>query len=172
MPHATREDAGLRSALRPYPGPQAFMQHPASSAGLIYSLHKQPLSIFCVPGSGLDAGENLEGKHKPPIRIKKIIALFKGVKQSTVKEWGGNRKICLEQKIFHGKDELALAMQSACAGVWWKRAQCMQARKAKGHYVSLSCLKVMLAWQSSQMKDGIGRRDRSWKALQSLDRVA
>ena len=86
VPHATREDAGLRSALRPYPGPQAFMQHPASSAGLIYSLHKQPLSIFCVPGSGLDAGENLEGKHKPTLRIKKIIALFKGVKQSTVKE--------------------------------------------------------------------------------------
>ena len=86
VPHATLEDAGLRSALRPHPGPQACRQRPASSAGLIYSLHKQWLSIFCVPGSGLDAGENLEGKHKPTIRKQKIIALSKGVKKSTVKE--------------------------------------------------------------------------------------
>lgn len=86
VPHATFEDARLRSALRPHPGPQACRQRPASSAGLIYSLHKQWLSIFCVPGSGLDAGENLEGKHKPTIRKQKIIALSKGVKQSTVKE--------------------------------------------------------------------------------------
>lgn len=39
-----------------------------------------------MPGSGLDAGENLEGKRNPTIRIQKIIALSKEVKQSTVKE--------------------------------------------------------------------------------------
>lgn len=40
VPHATLEDAGLQSALRPHLGPQAFRQHPASSARLIYPLHK------------------------------------------------------------------------------------------------------------------------------------
>lgn len=40
VPHSTREDAGLQSALHPHPGPQAFRSRPAYSTGLIYPLHK------------------------------------------------------------------------------------------------------------------------------------
>lgn len=39
------------------------------NAGLIYLLHRELWSVSYVPGSGLDAGDNLKGRHKPAIRV-------------------------------------------------------------------------------------------------------
>lgn len=107
VPHATLKMLGYGQHSVHTLGPQALGSIPHPVPGLFIRSTNSHWASFCVPGSGLDAGENLEGKHKPTIRIQKIIALSKEVKQSTVKEWGGNRKSAWSKKIFHGKDELA-----------------------------------------------------------------
>lgn len=66
---AACRDTGLWSALQPHPGPQALRQCPTYNAELLYPLHTELLSVFYVPGSGLEAGAHLEGSYKPTKRV-------------------------------------------------------------------------------------------------------